>query len=240
MQLFILKNIRRPQLANGTFNLSRKIKIGALALLGLTAAIGIAACNKTGGAASSYELATDIPVGSKDAKVVMVEYASITCPHCARFEKDVMPTILKNYVETGKVRYVFREFPTPPIELASAGHLLGRCVAPDKRQALIETLMAQQVEIYTQAQAGNALQPFMTIAASVGMNEDAFKACMQDKDKLQILVDVQDYGQNHDKVTGTPSVFVNGKLVTGPVGREFNVQDISAALDAELAKTTAK
>lgn len=220
---------------------NNKIKIIATALLTMVAASGLSGCGKdttkTAGL-SKYEIATDLPEGSKDAKVVMVEYASVTCPHCARFGKNVMPEVRKNYIQTGKVRYVFREFPTAPVELASAGHLLGRCVDPSKRQAIIDTLMDQQENIYQQAQGpAGAKQAFVDIAKSAGMSEAQFDDCMKDSAKLKMLADIRQYALDHDKVTGTPTVFINGKEVQSPVGREYNFDDIKNAVEAELAKT---
>jgi len=215
-------------------------KLLAICVLGAAsvAALSVTSCAK-GGAASSYEIPSDIAQGSADAKVVMVEYASVTCPHCADFGKDVMPGIKTKYIDTGKIRYVFREFPTPPIEIASAGHLLARCVAPNKREAVLNTLMTQQREIVTQAQGPNgAKQALLNIAASVGMSEGDFDKCMQDEAKLQTLVDVRNYAIEKDNISGTPTIFVNGKVVPQPVGRShYIVEDVSKLIDEALAKT---
>ena len=199
---------------------------------------GLTACSKaTTGVTkgqSQYEIESDLPIGSKDAKVVVVEYASVMCPHCANFQNKVVPQIMKNLVETGKVRYVFREFPTAPVDLASAGHLIGRCVDPSKREAVINALMNQQQDIYVAAQSGGAKQALLTVAQSAGMNESQFDACMKDEKKLSLLADVMKYGEEHDKVTATPTVFVNGKAVTSPVGREYEYADVEKAVNAAL------
>lgn len=215
----------------------RLVAICALSAVAM-ATFSIASCSKDG-AQSSYEIPSDIPQGSADAKVVMVEYASVTCPHCADFGKDIMPSIKTKYIDTGKIRYVFREFPTPPIEIASAGHLLARCVAPNKREAVLNTLMTQQREIVTQAQGPNgAKQALLNIAASVGMSESDFDKCMQDEAKLQTLVDVRNYAIDKDNISGTPTIFINGKNVPQPVGRShYIVEDVSKLIDEALAKT---
>ncbi|MEK7660902.1 MAG: DsbA family protein [Pseudomonadota bacterium] len=211
--------------------------ICALSALTL-ATFSMVSCSKNG-ANSSYEIPSDIAQGSADAKVVMVEYASVTCPHCADFGKDIMPSIKTKYIDTGKIRYVFREFPTPPIEIASAGHLLARCVAPNKREAVLNTLMTQQREIVTQAAGPNgAKQALLNIAASVGMSETDFDKCMQDEAKLQTLVDIRNYAIEKDNIGGTPTIFVNGKIVPQPVGRgNYVVEDVSKLIDEALAKT---
>lgn len=220
-----------------------KRNIGTIfAATALAFSLGLTACTKdnsktVGKGTSEYEIATDIPIGSKDAKVVVVEYASIMCPHCATFQNNIVPQIMKNLVDTGKVRYVFREFPTAPVDLASAGHLLGRCVDPNKREAIINALMAQQQDIYVSAQAGGAKQALLKVAQSAGMNETQFDNCMKDEAKLKILADVMKYGTDHDKVDATPSVFVNGVRVNPPVGREYEYADVEKAVNAALAKT---
>lgn len=208
----------------------------SMAIAGLMSFGFVASCNKSGGN-SQFEKPYDIPVGSKDAKVVLVEYASVMCPHCATFQREVLPTIMEKYVKTGKVRYVFREFPTAPVNLAMAGHLMARCVGPSKREAMVDTLMAQQKEIFQAAQAtGGVKQAFVNIAASAGMSEADFEKCMENKEQLKILADIHKQGADIDKIDGTPSFFVNGNKVEGPVGREYNAEDISKALDAALEK----
>ena len=221
-------------------NTKRNLKLAAFIAFGVISALSIVSCNKNtaaSGGNSKYELATDITSGSKDAKVVMVEYASITCPHCAAFQKDVMPEIKTKYIDTGKVRFAFREFPTPPIEIAMAGHLLARCVSPDKHEAVINALMNTQMEIVTQAQGPTgAKQAFLNVAKSVGMGEGEFDKCMEDKDRLKILADVMEHGQNVDKISGTPTIIINGKTVPQPIGTEYTAKLIGDAIDAELAK----
>lgn len=222
---------------------SKSMKIAAVIAIGAISAITLTSCNKNSAAGSGntkYELATDITQGSKDAKVVMVEYASITCPHCADFQKNVMPEIKAKYIETGKVRFAFREFPTPPIEIAMAGHLLSRCVAPDKHEAVISALMNTQMEIMQQAQGPNgAKQSLLNVAKSVGMNETDFDKCMENKEKLKVLADVMEHGNTVDKVGGTPTIIINGNTITPPPGQDYSVKLIADALDAELAKAGA-
>lgn len=217
---------------------SRRLAFTLASILALGGLSGLAAC-KSGGAgapASVHETASDMPVGSPDAKVVLVEYASITCPHCANFHNNVLPELKTKYIDTGKVRYVFREFPTPPIELASAGHLLARCAGADKREGVVNALMRQQMEIYGQSQGpGGAKPALLAIAASAGMSEAQFDACMGNREILETLVKVRDDGVKAG-VTGTPSFFINGDRFEPPVGREVSAADLSAALDAALAK----
>jgi protein-disulfide isomerase len=208
----------------------------------------LSACNQNAGsgsgeagggvgkALSKHEAVSDFPVGSPEAKVVIVEYASVTCPHCANFHNNVLPTIKEKYITPGKVRYVFREFPTPPIELAMAGHAIARCAGGEKRDLVIETIMRQQMDMVNQAQGPTgAEQYFKTLAASVGMNEAQFKACLSNETILKVLTEVREQGVKAG-VTGTPTIFINGEKFEGPAGREISVADITPAIDAALAK----
>lgn len=214
----------------------------AAKLAAVATALALSACSpssggKSGGApGSALETAADFPMGSKDAKVVMIEYASITCPHCANLHINVLPSIKEKYITPGKVRYVFREFPTPPVELATAGHLLARCAGGEKRDQVIDALMRGQMDLATQAQGpSGAKQALLNVAVSVGMNEAQFDACMANQDQLKILVDVQEGGVKAG-VQGTPTIFINGEKFEGPGAREMTADDISKALDAALAK----
>lgn len=225
-----------PATRRSTLSFAAACALAALTLAG--------ACNNNGPVAkgdgkglSKYENGTDIVMGSKDAKVVMVEYASITCPHCASFHTAVLPAIKEKYVTPGKVRYVFREFPTPPLEMAQAGHLIARCAGPDKRNDVIDTLMRQQQELFTQAQGPTGLrQAFLNIAVSAGMSEAQFEDCLKNQELLQVLVDVRQEAIDTYKVGGTPTIFINGELFQAPAGREMTADDVGVALDAALAK----
>jgi protein-disulfide isomerase len=216
--------------------------LASVALLGGLAALS--ACNNAGsggggtGGLSKFEAATDIPMGSKDAKVVVVEYASVTCGHCANFHNNVMPTLKEKYITPGKVRFVFREFPTPPVQVAMAGHAIARCAGAEKRDLVISTIMRQQQEMFAQAQGPTGVdQYFKTLAASVGMNEAAYKACLSNEEVLKTLVDVRESGVKAN-VLGTPTLFINGTLFQAPTGREIEVGDMTKALDEAIAKAS--
>ena len=216
----------------------------AFAVMALAGGVlALASCNQSGGAAggggsalSKHEAASDMPIGSKDAKVVLVEYASVTCGHCANFHANVLPTIKEKFITPGKVRYVFREFPTTPVELAMAGHLIARCAGGEKRDLVISTIMRQQQEMVTQAQGPTgAEQYFKTLAASVGMSDGQFDACLKNETLLKTLAEVREGGIEAG-VTGTPTIFINGVKFEAPGGREMEPNDLVKALDAALVK----
>ena len=159
----------------------------------------------------------DMAMGNKDAPVTIIEYASMTCPHCAAFTRDVFPKLKAQYIDTGKVRFIFREFPLDQAALAASA--LARCVAKDdsaKYFALIDILFKQQNEL--------ASDPFATInrvGKQAGFTEQMIKACVQDDQTVQkgILADRQ-YASDTLNVNSTPSFFVNGTLVKGETSIE--------------------
>ena len=134
------------------------------------------------------------------------------------------------------MRYVFREFPTEPVQLATAGHLLARCAGGEKRDQIIDALMRGQRELFAQAQGPTgAEQALLNIAVSAGMDKAKYDACMANQDILKDLVDIREGGVKAG-VQGTPTIFINGEKFEGPATREMTVDDVTKALDAALAK----
>jgi protein-disulfide isomerase len=151
-------------------------------------------------------------LGPKDASVTIIEYASMTCPHCAAFTHDVFPQLKKEYIDTGKIRFIFREFPLDQAALAASA--LARCVAKDDSEkyfTLIDIIFKQQNDLAT--------DPFATITRigkQAGFSEQMIKACVQDDPKIQKgILDDRQYANEKLKVNSTPSFFVNGTLVKG-------------------------
>ncbi len=170
--------------------------------------------------------------GSTDATVTVIEYASVTCPHCATFHEEVYPTIKENYIDTGKVRFVFREFPTPPANLSIAGSMLARCAADeggmDAYFLLLDTLFkTQKMWIYGESPR----EELVKIAAQAGMSADDLDACITRQELLDFLNENVTAGRDNYDVRSTPSFIVNGTL------RHFStVEDMSAALDEAVEK----
>jgi protein-disulfide isomerase len=162
----------------------------------------------------------DMALGSASATVTMVEYASMTCPHCAHFNETVFPKIKSEYIDTGKLRYVFREFPLDDIALAAA--TMARCVAKDdapKYFALVDILFKQQKDL-----AGAPLATINRIGKQAGFSEQAIKACVDDdpSTKQKITADLK-YANEKLKIDGTPTFFVNGERFKGaPLFEEFD------------------
>ena len=151
----------------------------------------------------------DVWEGSKDAPVTIIEYASMTCSHCAHFHETTYPTLKSKYIDTGKVRFTLREFPFDPI--AVAGCMVARC-AGDKRQAMIGLLFSQQKNW---AFSDKPLQGLTTLVRQTGMSQEKFDACLQDKALYAKVNDVFEKASKQFRVDSTPTFFINGKKVSG-------------------------
>ena len=203
---------------------SRRLAIAASLSVGLLG-LGLSACSGGGSAVT----AEDMSLGDPKAPVTVIEYASVSCTHCARWNKDVFPAFKAKYIDTGKVNYVFREFITPPPQLAAAGFLLARCTGKDKYFSTLDQVFHAQDEIF---QTGDIRTPLVAIAAQAGMNEQQFTACVGDEKALNALNARVEKWARESKITGTPAFDVNGKLLDGEQSLE--------ALDAAIAAAAKK
>ncbi len=217
------------------------IKMSVVCVLG--AALIVAACGekpkKSGKTAnngrSAYENANDHALGNPKAPITVVEYASVTCGHCANWAMSVWPEFKKKYIDTGKIRYVYREFPTPPVDLANAGHLLANCAPDDKFFNIIHVQFERQKQIF----ASNDIKgEYVAMAKSVGMSEDDFDQCMQNEEEMNRLQAIIEEGIN-DGVEGTPSFFINGKKEKVYMLEDFD-KKFAEILGEPIPKTNAK
>lgn len=150
----------------------------------------------------------EMALGSSDAKVTLIEYASLTCGHCGAFHKDTYPELKKRYVDTGKVRFIFREFPLDP--LATAGFMLARC-EPEKYWGIVDMLFEQQRAWAYSDKPLDALQQMMRQA---GFSQEKFEACLKDQKLYQNINAVRAKGEKLG-VNSTPTFFINGKMQRG-------------------------
>jgi protein-disulfide isomerase len=151
----------------------------------------------------------DEVLGSKNAPVTIVEYASMTCLHCAQFANMTFPALKARYIDTGMVRYIFREFPLDG--LAAAASMLARCAGDDRYFAVVQRLMGQQDEWLAER-----IQPLMTFATKqLGFTNDSFKACVTDGQLVQYLKNARDRASKIFQVRATPTFFINGKIQIG-------------------------
>jgi protein-disulfide isomerase len=160
-------------------------------------------------AAPSAAPLPEMALGKADAPVTIVEYSSLSCPHCAVFHRDVLPVLKKDYIDTGKVRYVVREFPLN--DAALAGAVVARCLDPSRYFAFIDLLFSRQREWATEADAFTPLKEF---AKQAGMTPEEFDKCIDNDALQQQILSTRDEGQKKG-VNATPSFFINGKLFDG-------------------------
>lgn len=181
---------------------------------------------------------TDMSLGNADAPVTMIEYASVTCGHCAAWNKDVYPEIYERYIKTGKVRFVVREFPRIPghpvlVPRSYAGTMLARCAAEqngtDSYFDVLKTLFAKQQEwAFGQDARGELLK----IANEVQLDEAAFDACIQRDDIKDHLDQTMRKAESAYNIASTPSFVINGE-----VKKVYSIEEITTALDAALSNT---
>ncbi|HEY3697653.1 DsbA family protein [Phenylobacterium sp.] len=198
-----------------------------LLILATLASLALAGCSKPGGAGQAST--ADMTMGDPAAKVKMVEYASATCPHCARFNNDVFPQFKKKYIDTGKVHYTFREFLTPPNQVAAAAFLMARCAGKDKYFPAVDAVFHNQQEM---AQTQDYRGVLLRIAQSMGMTEQAFDACVSDEAALKALNDRVEKAVRDEKINATPTFELNGKKVKEG---EITMAELDAAV-AEASK----
>jgi protein-disulfide isomerase len=168
----------------------------------------------------------DVVLGSDKAPVTIIEYASMTCPHCAHFSTTTFPELEKRYIDTGKVRFIFREFPLDA--LAAAGFMLARCAGNDKFIPVIETLFAKQPEWMVE----KPLPALREIAKQFGFTEQSFDACLANQKVLDAVQDVRDRGATKLGVNSTPTFFVNGKKLVGDQSIDALAKEIDPYLKA--------
>ncbi|HTI66382.1 MAG TPA: DsbA family protein [Caulobacteraceae bacterium] len=200
--------------------IARSLGALAAALAATLAAtlVSVPAANAAQGA-----LPGDMAMGDPKAKVTVVEYASVTCPHCGRFNADVFPAFKAKYVDTGKVRYVFREFPTDPVELAAAGFIVARCAPADRYFAVIDTLFKGQQKLFASQDAKTFL---MDAGTAGGLSKAQVEACLADKGQLEDFNDRVQAAVETAKIQATPTFVIGATKLEG--------EQTLAALDAVI------
>lgn len=166
----------------------------------------------------------DMSLGSPKAPVTVIEFASLGCSHCAVWAKDVFPAFKAKYIDTGKVRFVMREMLNGDATLATAGFLTARCAPRSRYFEVVEAVFAQQDAI---GQNGGS-KILAGIAKDAGVDQARFTACLKDEAAIKALRDRADRATSRDKVSGTPTFIVGGKILLG--------EQTLAELDAAIAQ----
>lgn len=164
----------------------------------------------------------EMAMGPDNAKVTVIEYASATCPHCAAFHAETFPTLKKEYIDTGKIRFVFREFPLN--DAALAGFMVARCAPKEKYFPILDVIF-DTLQQWTK----DPLAGLQGIAQQAGMTKEEFDACLKNETVAKQIIAVRDAGQKFG-VEGTPTFFVNGKVLNG----ETSIEEFRKVIDPLL------
>jgi len=194
---------------------------------GALAAIGLAACHPGGNAVTS----DDMSLGDANAKVTVIEYASVACPFCARFNNEVFPAFKAKYIDTNKIHYVFREMLVgndDEVTMAAAGFLMARCAGKDKYFSVVDAIFHGQQAM---EQSGDVRGGLMRIGEAAGLSDAQFNTCINDDNALKALNDRSDTYSKRDSVDSTPTFVINGKKLVGV--------PTMASLDAAIAAAQA-
>jgi protein-disulfide isomerase len=204
--------------------ITRRAFTAALSLTGLAALAGLSPLRLIADALaqSAADVAKpvslpDMALGPANAAVTITEYASMTCPHCAAFNEQVFPKIKKEYIDTGKIRWVFREF---PLDIkAAAGSMLSRCIANGDSQkyfAVTDMLFRQQNDWVVK----NTTETLTRIGKQAGLSQPQVEACLKDQSLLDKIAADQKYASEVLKVDSTPTFFINGEKIKGETSLE--------------------
>jgi protein-disulfide isomerase len=214
----------------------RQLLIGASIALAAGSLGAVGAFEEFGGRAEAQTFSVleleakgpldDIVMGSPTAPVTIIEYASMTCPHCAHFAVETFPKLKEKYIDTGKVKYIMREYPLD--NLALAAFMLARCAGPDKYYPMIETLFAEQRKWAVR----EPLPPLLGIAKQAGFTQQTFDTCIGDKDLAGKIQQIRNRGQQKFKVEATPTFYINGEKYSGALA----IEDLDKAI-APLVKS---
>jgi protein-disulfide isomerase len=204
--------------------ITRRAFTAALSLTGLAALVGFSPLRLIADAMaqSASDVAKpvslpDMALGPANASVTITEYASMTCPHCAAFTETVFPKIKSAFIDSGKIRFVFREF---PLDIkAAAGSMLARCIAKDdssKYFAVVDLLFKQQNDWV----AKNTTETLTRIGKQAGLSQQAVEDCLKDQALLDKIAADQKFASDVLKVNSTPTFFINGEMVKGETSFE--------------------
>jgi protein-disulfide isomerase len=197
-----------------------------LALVLVLSGFGVMEARAQAGAAGADPRLQDMVLGKAEAPVTIIEYASLTCPHCAHFHETVLPALKTEYIDTGKVKLIFRDYPLD--QLAFAGAVLARCGGPEKYFTFLNVLFAQQRQWAGSPDPKAALTQIGRLG---GVSSEQFDKCLQDKALGDYILNSRLEGNQKFNVTATPTLIINGKAESGVP----SIEELRKKLDA-LAK----
>lgn len=163
----------------------------------------------------------EMALGDPNAPNTIIEYASMTCSHCAAFHEETYPTLKKDYIDTGKVYFIFREYPLDA--LATAAFMLARCGPKDRYFPLVDLMFDRQAEW---AFTDNPKQALLNFVRQAGFTEESFNACLSNREIQDGVLAVKTRGSNEFGISSTPTFFINGEMQRG----ELSIEDIQGFL----------
>ncbi len=210
------------------------VAIGRRELIVGAAALVLVGCDGGGGGGAAVS-ADDMVLGDANAPVTMIEYASTTCPHCAAFHEEVWAQLKEQYIDTGRVRVVFREFPTAPEAVAVAGFQVARCggASPEQYFARVGELFRQQQAIFATGSMDGVRRKLIEIGGAAGLTEQQVMDCITDETGAQRVRRTVETANREFNITGTPTFIINGRKVDDP--GVVTWEGLQRILDAELA-----
>jgi protein-disulfide isomerase len=224
----------RPQELDLAFASLRRLAFAAVLSAAALAAHGALAAAAAPEPDRTVDMATVLKPGTLPelsigdaAALPMIEYGSLTCPHCAAFSREVLPELKKDYIDTGKVRYIFREFSRNPLDVAA--FVLARCVGDDKALAAIELLFSTQDKW---AFVDKPLEPLIAAMRPTGLTHDQAMACLKDQAKADAIVGIGKRASDEIKMNGTPTFVIDGKVYGG----ELSMDQLRAIIDPLVKK----
>jgi protein-disulfide isomerase len=224
----------RPQELDLAFASLRRLAFAAVLSAAALTAQGALAATAAPEPDRTVDMATVLKPGTLPelsigdaAGLPMIEYGSLTCPHCAAFSREVLPELKKDYIDTGKVKYIFREFSRNPLDVAA--FVLARCVGDDKALAAIELLFSEQDKW---AFVDKPLEPLIAAMRPTGLSHDQAMACLKDQSKVDAVAAIGKRANDEIKLTGTPTFVIDGKVYGG----ELSMDQLRAIIDPLVKK----
>ncbi|MBZ0218094.1 MAG: DsbA family protein, partial [Fimbriimonadaceae bacterium] len=161
-------------------------------------------------------------LGNPDSDIKVIEYASMTCGHCANFHTNIFPAFKEKYIDTGKVHFLFREFPLDP--LAAGAFMLARCAGEDRYFTFVDVLFKTQP---TWTRTNDPVTALFNISRQAGFTQETFDTCLSNQRLLDGVNWVKDRGETEFNVRSTPTFFVNGQMLRGVQ----SLEELEAAID---------
>lgn len=165
-------------------------------------------------------------IGKPDAKVTVNEYFSLTCTHCAAFQKETFPQVKEKLIDTGRIRYIWRDYPLDQLALMAA--MVARALPPERYEPFITALLSTQ-DRWAFARNINPTEELAKMAALAGMARPTFDSTIRDNELKQAILAEQDEGEKKYGVNSTPSFIINGKLTAGAVTYDAFLKAVEAA-----------